>query len=421
MLNINLKTISTVIQSSTLLDNDFFINGAGIDSRQDLNKKLFIAIKGENFDGHDFIDEAIGNGAIAVISEKDIESKVPVLKVSNSIKALGKIANWYRKSLDIKVIGITGSNGKTTTKNMLKNILSQSSSTFATLGNLNNHIGVPLSLLSLTDSHKYAVIEMGANHVGEIDYLRKIAEPDIAIVTNTLDAHIGEFGGFENLVKTKGEIYSNQSTNIFNTSTSFSGDISFGRNADINASDIQDKSFVLNTPKGSIDIKLSLEGRHNIDNALASSACAFALDIKLEDIKHGLESTQSEKGRLQKNYIQDLDITLIDDTYNASPQSMRAAIKTLSNFSGNKIAVLGPMAELGKDSEKYHQEIGDYAKENIDQIYSYGEQAKVYNVKHFDNLNDLYKTLAEQGKNSTILVKGSRFIKLDELIEMFIK
>ena len=123
MLNINLKTISTVIQSSTLLDNDFFINGAGIDSRQDLNKKLFIAIKGENFDGHDFIDEAIGNGAIAVISEKDIESKVPVLKVSNSIKALGKIANWYRKSLDIKVIGITGSNGKTTTKNMLKNIL----------------------------------------------------------------------------------------------------------------------------------------------------------------------------------------------------------------------------------------------------------------------------------------------------------
>ena len=136
MLNINLKTISTVIQSSTLLDNDFFINGAGIDSRQNLNKKLFIAIKGENFDGHDFIDEAIGNGAIAVISEKDIESKVPVLKVSNSIKALGKIANWYRKSLDIKVIGITGSNGKTTTKNMLNNILSQSSSTFATLGNL---------------------------------------------------------------------------------------------------------------------------------------------------------------------------------------------------------------------------------------------------------------------------------------------
>jgi UDP-N-acetylmuramoyl-tripeptide--D-alanyl-D-alanine ligase len=297
---------------------------------------------------------------------------------------------------------------------MLANILNLKAPTLATKGNLNNHLGVPMTLLTLEQKHQYAVVEMGANHLGEIAYLCNIAQPDIAVVTNTLDAHIGEFGGFDNLVKAKGEIYSDDSQNIVNTDTAFSGDLSFGEGGDIFASHINNNSFDLNIADKKVTVILQLIGQHNIDNALAASACAHALAVDINIIKQGLENTQAEKGRL--NVIQQSNLTIIDDTYNASPQSMKAAISTLLTFTGEKVAILGSMAELGDEAKTFHQQIGQLAKDSLDAVYTFGELAKHYDGMHFEDLDQLASYLLMHHTNATVLIKGSRMVKLDQLV-----
>jgi len=270
-------------------------------------------------------------------------------------------------------------------------------------------------LLDLEDDHQYAVIEMGANHLGEVKHLRDIAKPDIAVVTNTIDAHIGEFGGFDNLVKAKGEIYSSDSQNIVNTQTTFTGDISFGDGGDIYASNIKDNKFTLNIEDESIEIELQLIGRHNIDNALAASSCAYALGIDLGTIKQGLENTQAETGRLQ--VIKHKGMTIINDSYNANPHSAKAAITTLNEFSGEKVIVLGQMAELGKDSDNMHKEVGEIAKQNSDAFYSFGVNTQNYATNNFTSYKQLAEHLLDQHQNATILFKGSRVAKLEQIIE----
>ena len=409
----NTHTIAKILNTNCVANVKF--SGVCTDTRKRMDGALFVALIGDNFDAHNYIDQAQKMGAVAVIVSKKIESNLPSLMVENTQTALGEIARWHLQNIKPTVIAITGSNGKTTTKNMLKNILQLKAPTLATKGNLNNHLGVPMTLLELKKKHQYAVIEMGANHLGEIQHLCTLAPPDIALVTNTLDAHIGEFGGFDNLVKAKGEIYTHRSKNIVNTQTTFTGDISFGDGGNVFASEINNHCFTLHIVNKKTPIILQLLGRHNIDNALAASACAYALGIDIDLIKQGLENTTPEKGRL--NIIQQPNLTIIDDTYNASPQSMKAAIATLLNFEGEKIAVLGDMAELGNNTKTFHQEIGQLAKNTLDKVYTYGELAKYYEGIHFDDLDRLASHLLTHHANTTLLIKGSRIVKLDQLVK----
>lgn len=412
MLSSNTHTIASVLGIDTVNNADF--TDVCTDTRQRMDGALFVALIGDDFDAHDYLDKAKEMGAVAAIVSKPVSTNLPILLVDDTQIALADIAHWHLNNIKPTVIAITGSNGKTTTKNMLANILNLKAPTLATKGNLNNHLGVPMTLLNLEQQHQYAVVEMGANHLGEIAYLRNIAQPDVAVVTNTLDAHIGEFGGFDNLVKAKGEIYGDDSQNIVNTNTNFSGNLSFGENGDVFASHIDNNGFYLNIADQKVMVVLQLIGQHNIDNALAASACAHALGIDINTIKQGLENTQAEKGRL--NVIQQPKLTIIDDTYNASPQSMKAAINTLLNFTGEKIAVLGTMAELGNESKTFHQEIGELAKDSLDVVYTYGELAKHYDGIHFDDLEQLANHLTSHHANATVLIKGSRLVKLDQLV-----
>lgn len=412
MLSSNINSIAKILKTNCSIDVAF--SDVCTDTRKRMDGALFLALVGDNFDAHDYIEQAEKMGAVALVVSKKVNSNLPTLLVDDTQDALTKIAKWHLNNVKPNVVAITGSNGKTTTKNMLANILNLNAPTLKTQGNLNNHLGVPMTLLTLEKKHQYAVIEMGANHLGEIAHLRKIANPDIALVTNTLDAHIGEFGGFDNLVKAKGEIYSPHSKNIVNTQTSFNGDISFGNDGDIFSNDVDNNRFTLNIADEKITVTLQLLGSHNIDNALAASACAYALGVDIDTIKKGLENTRAEKGRL--NVIRHANLTIIDDTYNASPHSMKAAIATLQNFQGEKIAVLGDMAELGADSKKFHQEIGQLAKNTFDVVYNYGELAKYYGGIHFNDLGQLSSHLLAKHANSTILIKGSRMVKLDKLV-----
>jgi UDP-N-acetylmuramoyl-tripeptide--D-alanyl-D-alanine ligase len=409
MLETNTSNIAKLFDT-TCENIDF--SGVSIDSRNCKNQ-LFIAIKGERFDGHNFTKDAEKNGAKAVVAHQKINTNLPVIYVANTTKALGIIANYHRKNINPKVIGITGSNGKTTTKNMLYNIFSQVAPTLATKGNLNNHIGVPLTLLDLEPQHKFAIIEMGANHLGEIKYLRDIAKPDVACVINTLDAHIGEFGGKANLIKAKSEIYHKDSINIINNKflanflearllKNIENLVYFGKHTAI------DFNYLTN-------VKLQLLGKHNLENALAAVAIAKSLGVSDEIIKQGLENTKAEQGRLE--LIQTQNNTIINDCYNASPSSMKYALQTLNECSGTKVAVLGNMAELGDKSDEIHTKIGEYTKTlNIDYLFSIGNLAKNYGFIHFDNADNLIKKLSELS-NTTMLFKASRIAKLETIIK----
>lgn len=412
MLSSDTHTIAQVLNANCA-ENVAFKN-IRTDTRMPMNGAIFLALAGDNFDGHNYTQQAEKMGAVAIIASKTVASNLPVLQVANTQIALAKISKWHLQNIKPKVIAITGSNGKTTTKNMLANILNLRAPTLATKGNLNNHLGVPMTLLELTQKHQYAVIEMGANHLGEIQHLCTIVPPDIALVTNTNDAHIGEFGGFDNLVQAKGEIYAGNWRNIVNTQTTFTGDISFGQGGDVFASDINQQRFTLNIQDEKISVNLQLLGRHNIDNALAAASCAHALNIDIKTIKQGLEATNTEKGRLE--LIQKSALLIIDDSYNANPISTKYALKVLLNFQGMRIAILGQMAELGDQSRALHIEIGDYAKTlNIDYLYSIGNNAEQYGVQHFDNAQQLITQLKKH-KNATVLFKGSRVAKLEKII-----
>ncbi|KAA0445189.1 MAG: UDP-N-acetylmuramoyl-tripeptide--D-alanyl-D-alanine ligase [Candidatus Thioglobus sp.] len=417
MLKTTTKTLAQILKTD--YSADVAVAGVCTDSRKPMDGALFLALVGDNFDAHDYINEAEKNGAAALVVSKKVASKLPTLLVQNTQNALVEISKYHLQNINPKVVAITGSNGKTTTKNMLKNILNLKAPTLATRGNLNNHLGVPLTLLELQKKHRFAVIEMGANHLGEIAYLRAIAVPAVAVVVNAMDAHIGEFGGFANLIKAKGEIYAPNSINIVNTITEFEGDISFGSGGDIFASNVDNNKFTLNIGAEKIKVTLQLLGRHNIDNALAASACAYALGVDIRTISQGLQNTSAEPGRL--NLVRKNNLTIIDDSYNASPSSMQAAIATLQNFQGEKIAVLGDMAELGADSKKFHQQIGKLAQNATDKLYTYGELAQHYGGIHFDDLAQLSAQILSKNQGSTILIKGSRMAKLDELARLLQK
>ncbi|NOU40263.1 MAG: UDP-N-acetylmuramoyl-tripeptide--D-alanyl-D-alanine ligase [Methylotenera sp.] len=428
---------------------DVQFDSVGSDSRNVKAGQLFVALKGENFDGNTFADEAIKKGAAAVMVSDSAVEVEPALLVQDTRLALGELAKYWRSKFDAPVVAITGSNGKTTTKEMLAAILSVaargSDKVHATYGNLNNDIGVPLTLLKMHASHKYAVVEMGMNHLGEIDYLTHIAKPNVAVINNVGSAHIGELGSRANIALAKGEIFSGLQADgvaVINADSEYAADwlalntnrkvVTFGlsQQADVTANyqELQGVSLMnLDTPNGRVEFKLKVQGAHNISNALAASTAAFALGVSNADIAQGLENFSGVYGRLELKAACH-GALLIDDTYNANPDSMRAAIDVLAKYAGEKILVLGDMGELGSEANNMHAEIGAYAKAaGLTTLYCLGklsiEMVKSFGVgaQHFSSPEEIAEAVLPQLTSSTtVLVKGSRFMQMERVVNLLV-
>ena len=447
-----LSTVAQVV-NGTLLGADVAIQSVGTDSRAIVSNQLFVAIKGDHFDGNQFAETAIKQGAAAVLVS-DTQAKVrPSILVADTRIALGQLAHYWRKQFDIPVIAITGSNGKTTTKEMLSAILSailsaatkDTASVHATAGNLNNDIGMPLTLLKLRQEHAYAVIEMGMNHLGEIDYLTRIAEPTVALINNAGIAHIGELGSRENIAKAKAEIFNGLKANgvaVINADDAFCDFwqslnsskkvITFGLNhtADVTATyqEIDGVNHIqLTTPTGSVSFSLHILGKHNVSNALAASAAAVALGVSNQAIANGLQNMQAVHSRLQRKAGLN-GAQLIDDTYNANPDSMKAAIDVLAAMDIQSVFVMGDMGELGADAAQMHAEIGLYAKQKgIAELLAFGDLSAIAatsfgsGAQHFLVLEDMIaKAKSLMQKNVTVLVKGSRFMKMERVVNALV-
>jgi UDP-N-acetylmuramoyl-tripeptide--D-alanyl-D-alanine ligase len=418
------------------------INCFAIDSRQVKPGTLFIAIKGEHLDGHDFAHDAQKNGAAAVLSSHPIaDLSIPELIVNDVTLALGVIAKHHRQKYSIPIIALTGSNGKTSVKEMINAILPKPS--LATEGNLNNHLGAPLSMLRLNDTHLAAVFELGANHVGEISYTSNLLHPDVALVNNIAPAHIGEFGSIENIAQTKGEIFNSLSAEgiaVINEDDPYAhfwdktiGErpiLRFSRNqkTDIYAENIThtDKglaAFTLHLPHSSAKVSLRVPGLHNVSNALAAAACCYAIGLSPEQIYQGLESFQGVQGRL--TFLRGLQgSTIIDDTYNANLRSVLAAIEVLAKQPGKKILILGDMKELGTHTGPHHEAVGEAAKnQNIEMLYTCGEHTKTSSktfgkgAVHCDSQVELIERIKPLlNEDTTVLVKGSRSATMEYVV-----
>ena len=408
------------------------------DSRTVESDQLFIALAGERFDAHDFV-AAIEHQAAAAFVHRKIDCDLPQIVVKDTLKALGDFAQAWRKQFKKPLVGLTGSNGKTTVKEMLAAILSCKGTTLATFGNLNNDIGMPLTLLRLREEHDYAVIEMGANHFGEIEYLSNISKPDIAILNNAGAAHLEGFGSVEGVSRAKAEIFNGLSDGgvaIINNDDQYANYwlscnaerkvMTFGltNQAEVKG-EMTDEGLLLSLAGESVLINLALLGQHNTRNALAASAAASAIGFDLQTIKQGLESLKPVKGRLAP--VDGINgMQLIDDTYNANPDSARAAIDVLAaKKKGKRVLVLGDMGELGETTSELHGEIGQYAKkQGVEKLFCLGKYSQQaceqfgVSAQGFDDIAPLLETLKQEiEENMTILVKGSRSMKMERVVE----
>jgi UDP-N-acetylmuramoyl-tripeptide--D-alanyl-D-alanine ligase len=420
------------------------------DSRDIRPGDLFIGIRGDRFDGQAFAGQALAAGAAAaMVSDESAVSSAgaSLLVVPDTRLALGQLAAAWRANFRIPLVAVTGSNGKTTVKEMLASILraaSAADAVLATRGNLNNDIGVPLTLLELKPQHRYAVIEMGMNHAGEIRYLTRLAAPDVALVNNAAPAHIEFFGSLEGIARAKGEIFEGLAqggTAVINADDRHAGlwrelagghrvvDFGIERSAKVSASyrlRWLESEIVVKTPLGEARAVLKAPGLHNVRNALAASAAAVALQVPAQAIARGLERYAGVKGRLQQKAGLN-GATLIDDTYNANPESARAAIAVLAQAPGKKLLVFGDMGELGAGASEMHAEIGRFAREQgIGRLFALGEHAAYAarafgaGARHFARIEDLLaeaeSTLAP---GVTVLVKGSRFMQMERVVKRF--
>ena len=465
------------VLSGRLAGPDVRFDAVSTDSRKIKAGDLFIALRGEHFDGYEFVATAMQSGATAAMvnadsyrieergsrSEQEARSEAPhsilnpqssILLVEDTRLALGQLAAYWCKQFDIPLVAITGSNGKTTVKEMLAGILRAASGSddavLATGGNLNNDIGMPLTLLQLNAQHGYAVIEMGMNHPGEIDYLTHIARPDVALITNASGAHLEGLGSVEAVARAKGEIFAGlkpRGTAIINADDEhaplwrgLAGThplLEFGleQPADISGQwQLQGSGLRLSaqTPSGNFSADLQVPGAHNARNALAASAAAIALSVPLETIAAALEKFSGVAGRLQRKAARH-GAALIDDTYNANPASVRAAIGVLAQSNagkpgGRRVMVLGDMGELGDNAAAFHAEIGSEARRaGIEKLYALGELSRNAvsafgrGAQHFERIEDLQKALeGELDADTTVLVKGSRFMKMERVVEFLV-
>ena len=436
------------VLGARLIGADAEFTSVSTDSRKLEKGCLFVALRGENFDGAKFVDAAARDGAAAALVNAAGyagNAVCPVLLVDDTRLALGQLAAHWRDRFDIPLVGLTGSNGKTTVKEMLASILAEQTgsadSVLATRGNLNNDIGMPLTLLGLGVRHRYAVIEMGMNHTGEIDYLTRIARPDVALVNNASGAHLAGLGTVENVARAKGEIFTGLGAAgiaVVNADDPHAGlwrdlarphrVITFALDAEADVSACWDVTafgirMELATPDGNAVVQLQVPGAHNARNALAAAAAALALRIPLPAIVSGLDKFTGVAGRLQRKRARH-GAVVIDDTYNANPASMKAAVSVLAQAPGRRILVIGDMGELGADAPRLHAEVGAYARAaGIERMFALGDlsreavQAFGAGARHFDTLEELCRVLdADLAPGMTVLVKGSRFMKMERVV-----
>ncbi len=447
-----------VFHAKCTVENKRF-SSISTDSRTLKPGELFIALSGENFDGCQFVADAEEKGAVAAVivqngmNAYEFKTHIPIIQVKDPLLSLGQLAAYWRERFSIPVIGITGSNGKTTVKEMLASIcrhaagggsVENESTVLATEGNLNNEIGVPKMLLRLQETHQFAVIEMGMNHVGEISYLTQMTKPDVAMITNAGAAHIEGLGSVETVAHAKGEIFEGLGQDgvaIINADDAYASlwrqlagnkriiDFGLDQHAQVSAEYILNafgSEVKINLVDEKMGVTLQVPGVHNVHNALAASAAAIGVGIEKEKIVAGLENFTGAPGRLQRKESLN-QTTFIDDTYNANPASVRAALNALGAVSGRKFLVLGDMGELGDQAVDFHQSIGRDARlAELDGLFTLGELSEYAtkafgkNAKHFSNIDDLFVELDSLlAPDVTILVKGSRFMQMERIVKRF--
>jgi len=443
------------VLNGTLHGRDVMMSGVSKDTRSIHAGDLYVALKGDRFNGHQFVAGAMSAGAVGAVVSEPQSLDVPHVQVNDTRLALGELAAHWRQGFTGKLIGITGSNGKTSVKEMCNKILQDYSGVTAVLsteGNLNNDIGLPMTLLELKSQHQFAVVEMGANHVGEINYLTMIAKPDVAVVNNAGQAHLEGFGSIENIASAKAEIYDGlvvDGVAVINADDEFSpfwNEYCAGKkilrfsmlddSAEIFAKRISENHYqiiVKRNLEAAVDIgdkveteelQLKVPGKHNVMNALAAAAVTFSVGVPLKSIVHSLSNFENISGRLT-TLRSKVGYRVIDDTYNANPFSMGAAIDVLANFEGDRVLVIGDMGELGSSAKKLHADIGERAKKaGIDYLYATGElsasaiKAFGENGFHFQSKNELIKVLKKNLNNDdVVLVKGSRSAAMEVVVE----
>ncbi|MFJ4384054.1 UDP-N-acetylmuramoyl-tripeptide--D-alanyl-D-alanine ligase [Pseudomonas sp. NPDC089408] len=440
---LSLSQLTTAL-SGQQIGADATFTGVSIDSRSVSAGQLFVALTGPRFDGHDYLADVQAKGAVAALVEREVaDVDLPQLLVADCRLALGQLGALNRAAYDKPVVAITGSSGKTTVKEMLASILRTRGLVHATRGNLNNDLGAPLTLLEIAPEHSAAVIELGASRIGEIRYTVGLTQPQVVIINNAGTAHVGEFGGPEKIVEAKGEILEglgeggiailNLDDKAFAVWKARAGAhkvISFARSndkADFHATDIgRDArgcpSFKLHGAGEAVDVQLNVLGEHNVSNALAAAAAAHAVGLSLSGIAAGLAAVQPVKGRTVAQ-IAPNGVRVIDDSYNANPTSMCAAIDILAGFSGRTVLVLGDIGELGQWAEEGHRQVGDYARGKVNALYAVGSNMKHAveafgaDGRHFATQAELIDAVsAENASDTTILIKGSRSAAMENVV-----
>ena len=437
----NLSAAARALNASlTGGDTEFF--AVTSDTRALKGGDLFVALVGPNFDGHAFLSEAEAKGAAGAMVSRELSTTLPTIAVGDTRFGLGRLAAHWRAQFSIPLVAVTGSNGKTTVKNMLASILAESGVGLATQGNLNNDIGVPLTLLRLKRGDRYAVIEMGMNHPGEIEYLTQLARPTVALITNAGEAHLAGLGSVAAVARAKGEIFSGlamDGTAVINVDDPHAGlwqqlaaprrCLTFGMDqpADVSAEctlAITGSVIRLKTPLGEITMRLSLLGKHNVMNALAAAGASIAAGVKLDDIKKGLEKLKAMSGRLEiKPGAKGARI--LDDTYNANPSSLVAGVEVLKEAEGERVLVLGDMAELGDAAADIHRRVGELARRlGVHRLFAVGELSKSAvagfgdGAQHYPSQQALVEDLLSCiHPGMTVLVKGSRVMRMEKVVE----
>ena len=441
-----IATLSQAAESmqGMLHGDDRVFGGVSTDTRTIRDGQLFFALQGPNFDGGDYVRVAKEAGAAGAVVGKQVNEDLAQIAVDDAKAALGRFGAAWRNDHDATVVGVTGSNGKTTVKELIAACLSRKAPTLATHGNLNNDIGMPLMLARINESHRYAVLEMGANHAGEIAYLTALASPDVVVISNAAAAHLEGFGSIDGVALAKGEILQgekrpqvavlNADDRYFDYWSSQVEDtrrISFGfdESADVRADNIvaaaSNTTFTLHVADASIDVSLPLVGVHNVRNACAAAAVAYALEIGINDIGAALESVNPVSGRLQP--LRGInDATLFDDSYNANPLSVFAAAEFLAALPGESWLVIGDMKELGDDAAELHREVGEAARTSgVNRLFAYGDLAASAaegfgeNASWFASIDALVDELcAEMNSGVNILVKGSRSMRMERVVDV---
>ncbi|MGK4330443.1 UDP-N-acetylmuramoyl-tripeptide--D-alanyl-D-alanine ligase [Lonsdalea quercina] len=444
MIRVTLSQLANVL-NARLEGDDLAIDAVSTDTRHLADGCLFVALQGEKFDAHDYAENAISQGAAALLVSKRLPVSAPQLIVKDTRLALGALAAWVRQQSSARVVALTGSSGKTSVKEMTAAILRQCGNVLYTAGNLNNDIGVPLTLLRLTPEHDFAVIELGANHIGEIAYTADLTRPETALVNNIAAAHLEGFGSLAGVAQAKGEIFNGlpadgvailnadsndwphwQTTLTQKTVWRFSPEAA--EDVDFYASDVavtaQGTTFTLHSPFGEVAVMLPLPGKHNIANALAAAALAMSVGASLEDVKSGLAQLEAVPGRLFPLSLGG-EQRVLDDSYNANVGSLTAAVQVLADMPGYRVLVVGDMAELGREAEACHRQVGEAARiAGIDRVLSVGTLSELISQasgqgEHFQDKAAVVarlRALLAEHTVITILIKGSRSAAMEQVV-----